>query len=765
MGAVTSAHPSDRILSSFALGKLDGKSAGAVSKHLEDCPDGRKRVADMSADSFLGRIRGAQAPAEHGLSRFQTSGKDSQTGPNEQTPPPADTLPPGLAEHPDYEVKRELGRGGMGVVYLVHNKLMGRNEVLKVVRGHLINRPAVLDRFLREIRSAARLHHTNIVTAYSAFRAGESIVFAMEYVEGYDLAQLVKGQGLLPVAHACNFVYQAALGLQYAHEKGMVHRDIKPSNLILAREGKKPVVKVLDFGLAKVTSEGQGDSGLTREGQMLGTPDYIAPEQIRDAQSADTRADIYSLGCTLYFLLAGRPPFHGDSLWDLYQAHFSMDAGPLNLVRPEVPVELAALVAKMMAKDPGRRFQAPKEVAQALKPFFKMGSEQDAASKADVSRLGRTEADSPAILPRAAPAQSSANVGPALPAAAEHQQTAHSQPPAWESLLDLRTEEETVEDSRPACRTRGYVLRRVWAVAATALLLLGLLLAWAGQVLKLKTEKGVLVIENPPADAVVEIDGEKVTLTPAGGNRGRIEVRPGEHGVVVKRGDETLIGKSVSIESGKASTLTFSIEPLRQDSQEGAEGPAASAASTSEPKVRSDGLSAVAAGKSRAQRHADGLEAGTIWKGLSSYSYPAHYPRDMPVELAVSKRTGNKFEAVYKGDRGRVVCLMEGNVADGKIELKVTREISGLVDFKSAPFRARISNGRIDGEITHLTASGEPAHAKAFFVLEVSPAGPADSAGTESMPETAEIRNIQGVWLILSNVMNGEIMVHSPAEP
>ena len=171
----------------------------------------------------------------------------------------------------------------------------------------------------------------------------------------------------------------------------MVHRDIKPANLILAREGKKPIVKVLDFGLAKVTSEGQADSGLTREGQMLGTPDYIAPEQIRDAQSADIRADIYSLGCTFYYLLTGGPPFGGDNLWDLYQAHFSMDAAPLNLVRPEVPVELAALVAKMMAKEPSRRFQTPGEVAQALVPFFKPGTVVPVGSKPNVSHAGQPE--------------------------------------------------------------------------------------------------------------------------------------------------------------------------------------------------------------------------------------------------------------------------------------------------------------------------------------------------------------------------------------
>ena len=125
-------------------------------------------------------------------------------------------------------------------------------------------------------------------------------------------------------------------------------------------------MKVLDFGLAKATLEAPVDGGLTNPGQALGTPDYMAPEQIRDAQKADIRADIYSLGCTLYYLLSGGPPFRTDNLWGLYQAHHSMDANLLNFVRPDVPGELAALVAKMMAKEPQRRFQTPDEVAQAL---------------------------------------------------------------------------------------------------------------------------------------------------------------------------------------------------------------------------------------------------------------------------------------------------------------------------------------------------------------------------------------------------------------
>ena len=350
---------------------------------------------------------------------------------------------------------------------------MGRLEVLKVVGGQLVERPGVRDRFLREVQSAAKLQHKNIVSAYSAIRLGESIVLAMEYIDGEDLAKMVKSRGPLPVVHACYFIYQAALGLQHAHERGMVHRDIKPANLIFAVEGKKGVVKVLDFGLAKVTSEGQADSGLTREGQMLGTPDFIAPEQIRDAQSADIRADIYSLGCTLYYLLTGGPPFRGDHLWDLYQAHFSMEAGPLNLVRPEVPVELAAVVAKMMAKEPGRRFQTPGEVAQALTPFFKKGSVAVTGASPEISQAGQPDAkqatpDTVSVPPRPAQERTPAPVSePGKPAPTQ----SGSIP---EGLIDLGEREplfDTVLDGiHPAEVSEAKPVRpRSWSTAVEKL--------------------------------------------------------------------------------------------------------------------------------------------------------------------------------------------------------------------------------------------------------------------------------------------------------
>jgi len=352
------AHPSAESLRALALGKLDDSTAAVVMKHLDVCPDCRREVTSATNDDFLNRLRqvhdrnSTPAPAKP-LAK-------AACGPQPAAVPTTLwNVPPELADYPQYEIVRELGRGGMGIVYVAKNKLMDRLEVFKVVNKDLLNHPGAAERFLREIRSAAKLNHPNVVAAYSALQLGELQVFAMEYIDGENLEAVVKSRGPLPVVNACQYVQQAAIGLQHAFEKGMVHRDIKPQNLILAREGKRHIVKILDFGLAKATREKTDETGLTGEGQMMGTPDYMAPEQSLDAAKADIRADIYSLGCTLYYLLTGTPPFRGKSLSAVLLAHQSTEATPLNVVRPEVPAELAAVVRKMMAKKPAQRYQTP----------------------------------------------------------------------------------------------------------------------------------------------------------------------------------------------------------------------------------------------------------------------------------------------------------------------------------------------------------------------------------------------------------------------
>ena len=269
-----------------------------------------------------------------------------------------------------YLLVERLGQGGMGQVFKARHTFMDRLVALKVIRADRLHHQDSLARFRREMQAAAKLTHPNVVLAHDAAPAGDLYYLAMEYVQGADLGRLLAARGRLPVGEACEYARQAALGLQHAHEQGLVHRDVKPSNLILAAAGD--VVKVLDLGLARLRMDldlVETSSGLTREGSMMGTPDYIAPEQAVDAHSADTRADVYSLGCTLYHLLAGRPPFHGGSLTEKLLRHQQAEPDAIERLRPEVAPGLAGVVRRMMAKRPQDRYQTPGEVARALAPF------------------------------------------------------------------------------------------------------------------------------------------------------------------------------------------------------------------------------------------------------------------------------------------------------------------------------------------------------------------------------------------------------------
>jgi serine/threonine protein kinase len=553
-------HPSADALRAFALGKLDDSTASVLMSHLDSCPECCQAVAALSGDDFLGRLRQV-----HGHSATPAPARSLvEAAPKPPVNPSSlRNVPPELAHNPQYEVLRELGRGGMGVVYLAKNKLMDRLEVLKVVNKMLLDRPGAIERFLREIRSAAKLSHPNVVAAYSAVQSGDLLAFAMEYVEGDDLAKLVKSRGPLPVPHACYYVQQAALGLQHAHEKKMVHRDIKPQNLILSREGKKHIVKVLDFGLAKAKSEKAEETGLTGEGQMLGTPDYVAPEQTLDAAHADIRADIYSLGCTLYYLLTGAPPFEGLNLYGVLHAHLSMEAKPLNLVRPEVPERLAAVVRKMMAKDPAKRYQTPAEVVQALSVFGKSGT-KGAPPKSSLERsVGAEPAGAKPAKPEP-PVEPSAGVAkPKSPA------TEAAQPVASDTLTEGSITSVGVRKSGANRKRRQEVAqpssKKRWLIGGgigVGLLMFGLLGMWASGVFKVKTKDGTIVLENLPADAEVLVDGAKVWVSWGdGGKEAHISVKPGTHKIEATKDGIKVIGEEVEIDAGERRPLVVRLEP------------------------------------------------------------------------------------------------------------------------------------------------------------------------------------------------------------
>lgn len=267
-----------------------------------------------------------------------------------------------------YILLDKLGEGGMGQVFKAKHQHMGRIVALKLIRKEKLSNDKSVQRFNHEIQAVAQLSHPNIVLAYDAGQAGKIHYFSMEFVEGADLARLVKENGPLPVAVACEYVRQTALGLQHAHEKGLIHRDVKPHNLLVAQgPDGQALVKILDMGLARL--QGQAETGLTQTGQVLGTPDFLAPEQAFDSRKADIRSDIYSLGCTLYFILTGRAPFIAETLTQVLLLHQMEEAQPLSRQRPGVPPALEAVLRRMMAKSPNERYQTPAEVAVAIEPF------------------------------------------------------------------------------------------------------------------------------------------------------------------------------------------------------------------------------------------------------------------------------------------------------------------------------------------------------------------------------------------------------------
>ncbi len=268
-----------------------------------------------------------------------------------------------------YVLLERIGEGGMGQVFKARNWKLNRLVALKLIRKERLNNLEVIRRFQREVRASAQLNHPNVVHAYDCGECGDRHFYVMEYVDSTNLAQLVRRDGPLSVDLACECIRQAALGLQHAFERGLVHRDIKPHNLLLTKSSDgQNVVKILDMGLARLDiGDDSLDSGtMTQEGAVLGTLDYIAPEQARNAHLADTRADLYSLGCTLHFLLTGQAPFASGTPTEKLLKHQFQPPPPIQKLRREVPASLAAVLQRLLAKQPEQRYQTPAETAAAL---------------------------------------------------------------------------------------------------------------------------------------------------------------------------------------------------------------------------------------------------------------------------------------------------------------------------------------------------------------------------------------------------------------
>ena len=302
---------------------------------------------------------------------------------------PVDSPAPLRLDVPGYAIERELGRGGMGTVYLARQLSLDRNVALKVMGKRWATDPIFVARFTREAYAAAQLSHPNIVQIFDIGEINGTRFFSMEYVPGHTLAELVKLRGKLDTETAVGYVLQAARGLKHAHDRGMIHRDVKPDNLMLDEQG---LVKVGDLGLVKTAGTRRVDDQLTGRhvqpdgrpvnglGSLpadmtgariaLGTPAYMSPEQCRDAANVDHRADIYSLGCTLYVLVTGRQPFNGTTAVELMTKHAYEPLVPPEHIVARVPKEVSEIIQRMMEKDANDRFQSMGEVIRTLEAWL-----------------------------------------------------------------------------------------------------------------------------------------------------------------------------------------------------------------------------------------------------------------------------------------------------------------------------------------------------------------------------------------------------------
>lgn len=402
-------HPSPEQLAAFGAGRVGDDESASIEQHLAVCELCCHRLKVLPGeDSYVALIR--QAGSRFGsliseagqatnpmqvantntprVAEPDTHAAETVMFVSSETPAVELELPRELLEHSRYRILRRLGGGGMGAVYEAEHRLMNRRVALKVIRPELLNSPQAVLRFQREVQAAAKLVHPHVVTAFDAEQAGQSHFLVMEFVEGSDLAEIVRRQGPLPVAEACECIRQAAIGLQHAFENGMVHRDIKPGNLMVCgvrgqssvvsrqiqrtTDNGQRTVKILDFGLARFASESfdQLGGGNTSVGVVLGTPDYMAPEQARNSHAADIRSDIYSLGCSLHFLLTGQVLHPGSgSVVEKALAHIEQEVEPLAKFRSDIPPRLQTVLNRMIAKKPAERYATPAEVAAALAPF------------------------------------------------------------------------------------------------------------------------------------------------------------------------------------------------------------------------------------------------------------------------------------------------------------------------------------------------------------------------------------------------------------
>ncbi|MEZ6137220.1 MAG: protein kinase [Pirellulaceae bacterium] len=378
--------PTTHHLKALTLGQLSSEDSDALFEHIAECDRCRtelETVEDLD-DSLVDSLR---APDEHAEFLDEPDCRSAVVkalgalalAENAGVTSDFDNLPRMIGE---YEILRPIGRGGMGSVFLARHTKLGREVALKILSSHRLADPRMRERFEAEMRAVGRLSHPNIVTAHDAREVDGTAVLVTEYVSGLDLGQLLQRTGPLNVAEATEIARRVAVALAYTHSQGFVHRDVKPSNVMLSADGE---IKLLDLGLARFQYGESERTEITGTGQVMGTADYVAPEQVTDSKSVDIRADIYALGCTLYKLLTGRAPFADDqhlSAFAKMTAHVSKTPPSLSTLVPHAPHGLVQLIDSMLAKDPEARPATPQNVANCLTPFCRGHNLQELITEA-----------------------------------------------------------------------------------------------------------------------------------------------------------------------------------------------------------------------------------------------------------------------------------------------------------------------------------------------------------------------------------------------
>ena len=425
----------------------------------------------------------------------------------------------------NYVLMEKIGAGGMGQVFKAEHRRMHRIVAVKVLPASTMKDPATVARFEREVTAAAKLRHSNIVAADDADCANGIHFLVMEMVEGSDLSALVKKNGPFSVEKAVNYVLQAAKGLEFAHHEGVVHRDIKPANLLLDKKG---VVKILDMGLARLNGDGDAptQAELTSTGTVMGTVDYMAPEQALNTKTADSRADIYALGCSLYYLLTGKATYDGDTLMAKLLAHRDQPIPSLRATCPDMSEEVEGIFQKMVAKTVQDRYQTMTEVIAALE---QCGPRQEQSISTQQSLISSAETGMTEFF-------RDISIAATKPV--------HKKKVAQPLSINLKDK------------------KKLWLIGGG---ILGVLILLAGLMVTLQTKDGTLVVTVNEPDAEVQVLNEegKVEISQKGG-KGKISISvdPGKHRLKVSKDGFELFTQEFSIEAKGKEQIAAKLIPL-----------------------------------------------------------------------------------------------------------------------------------------------------------------------------------------------------------